>query len=204
MGSHLFRAVVSMRLHPGSAADFERTWSRIAAEVRSQPANRGQWLLADPDDPESYEIVSDWQDEASFRAFERSEAHREHRGHLAPFRKDIAMRTCTVRRQVPALARPDDGEVYVMVPAGSADAAELLRTYRDISGRLAGTPGLSFNALLRDADDPERYVVLSRWSGLAALRAFEGSGRHDATAPLRRHHDARATARTFEVVDSHE
>ncbi|MEV5238377.1 antibiotic biosynthesis monooxygenase [Streptomyces cinnamoneus] len=199
-----FRAVVSLRLRPGTAPEFEQTWSRIAADVRAQPANRGQWLVADSGDPERYEIVSDWQDEESFRAFERSEAHQGHRSLLAPFRKEVSMRTYAVRRTVAPRERPADAEVYVLVPASAERAEDVLGTYRGISAELAGTPGLAFNALLRDVADPRRYAVLSRWNGLEALRAFETDGRHDATAPLRRHRDEAAPARTFEVVDSHE
>ena len=68
----MIRATLQLRIRPGREADFERAWRRVAFEVRGVPGNLRQALLRDTADPGVYTITSDWADEASFRAFERS------------------------------------------------------------------------------------------------------------------------------------
>jgi heme-degrading monooxygenase HmoA len=47
-------------------------------------------------EPGVYDIVSDWRDEPSFRAYEGSERHRGHRARLHPYRSAGSMTTMTV------------------------------------------------------------------------------------------------------------
>ncbi|MEV1171459.1 antibiotic biosynthesis monooxygenase [Nonomuraea sp. NPDC049784] len=79
--------------------------------------------------------------------------------------------------------------IYAAAPSEEPDAVE--SAYHQISSALSGTPGLLGNELLRAADDPAAFVVMSEWESLAAFRRWEeGAGHRDTTAPLRRHQRA--------------
>jgi len=79
--------------------------------------------------------------------------------------------------------------VYAAAPSGEPAAVEA--AYHQISRDLAGTPGMLRNELLRAADDPGAFVVMSEWESLAAFRSWEeGAAHREATAPLRRYQQA--------------
>lgn len=83
-------------------------------------------------------------------------------------------------------------EVRVLLFAAESEADEgaVADAYHQISRRLAGTAGLRRNALLRQADAPRRYVVLSEWDSMDAFRRWETGAQHrEATAPLRPYQD---------------
>jgi heme oxygenase (mycobilin-producing) len=78
--------------------------------------------------------------------------------------------------------------VWYVVPGDDAGAVE--RAYDQISGDLAGTPGLLGNELLRRTDDPRRVMVMSEWESLAGFQKWEqGAGHRAATSPLRPYAD---------------
>jgi heme oxygenase (mycobilin-producing) len=85
--------LLRMQIKPGRERDFEHAWLSIGTAVTSQSSNIAQWLLRGADDDGAYYIVSDWTDEASFRDFERSPAHLEHRQQLHPYREAGSMQT---------------------------------------------------------------------------------------------------------------
>ena len=78
----------------------------------------------------------------------------------------------------------------VLLFATAPDRPEAVTgAYHEISRALAGTPGLLRNALLQDAGEPGRFVVLSEWSSLTEFRAWEeGTAHRRITAPLREYH----------------
>ncbi|MDQ0762622.1 antibiotic biosynthesis monooxygenase family protein [Streptomyces canus] len=92
-----FRVTLRMQVHPGRGADFERAWYDGASVITGRPANLGQWLSASAEEPDIYYIVSDWTDEDSFRTYEQSEEHLEHRSKLHPYRLSGSMTTMHVR-----------------------------------------------------------------------------------------------------------
>ncbi|MET0425255.1 MAG: antibiotic biosynthesis monooxygenase [Actinoplanes sp.] len=78
------------------------------------------------------------------------------------------------------------GEVRVLLFHAAADAAQIDRAYHEVSRRLAGTPGLCGNELLRSVHDATEFVVISTWTDLASFQKWEEGGEHrDDTAPLR-------------------
>jgi heme-degrading monooxygenase HmoA len=91
-----FRVFLTMEIHPGMEADFEKTWISVGEAITSHPANRGQWLLRSNDEAQTYHIISDWTDEPRFREFEHSAAHVVHREKLHPFRARGSMTTMSV------------------------------------------------------------------------------------------------------------
>lgn len=99
-----FRVLLRMRIHPGSGPAFERDWRDGAERISAQRANLGQWLARSTEEADVYYVVSDWTDEASFRAYERSDAHQEHLRTLRPHRADGSMSTMAVLAAVPGAA----------------------------------------------------------------------------------------------------
>ncbi|WP_320065185.1 antibiotic biosynthesis monooxygenase [Micromonospora sp. RTGN7] len=84
----------------------------------------------------------------------------------------------------------DPARVRVLIHAAAppTEPGAVEQAYHRISAELAGTPGLLGNELLRLADDPGRFVVMSEWASLAAFRSWEAGARHrGTTAPLRRY-----------------
>jgi heme-degrading monooxygenase HmoA len=71
--------------------------------------------------------------------------------------------------------------------------ADFERAWRAIAEEVRIVPGNLRQALTRDADDPDSFVVTSDWSSREAFGEFERSPAQDElTAPLR---ELRATAR---------
>ncbi len=102
--------------------------------------------------------------------------------------------TGTVRVLVHCRAPEDGGEDAVM------------SAYHAISERLAGTPGLLGNQLMRSVLAPGEFTVISEWAGMTEFLAWEqGPDHRDATAPLRPYQD-HSRGRSFgvyEVVGAH-
>ena len=102
-----FRVMLRAEIKAGMEQDFEQAWLSIGQGVTNHPANLGQWLYRSDSEDRVYYIVSDWTDEPSFREFERSEQHVEHRVKLHPYRSGGSMTVMTERfalagSQVPA------------------------------------------------------------------------------------------------------
>ena len=86
----------------------------------------------------------------------------------------------------------DDDELRVLVYQTTTDPAAVTDAYHAVSRRLAGVSGLLGNELLQSAGDPTGFVVVSRWSGMAAFQEWEqGADHRDATAALRPFQDRR-------------
>lgn len=93
----VFRVILDIDVVDGGADGFEQAWLGVAEVIGAQPANLGQWLLRDAEQPLRYLVVSDWTDEASFRRFEVSDPHTDNRRRLAPYRRGGSMTTMTIR-----------------------------------------------------------------------------------------------------------
>jgi heme-degrading monooxygenase HmoA len=93
---HIFRVMLRMTIHPGMEQDFEETWHKVGNAITGHPANIRQWLSRDDAEKNVYHIVSDWTDEPSFRRFEHTDEHLEHRTKLHPFRSGGSMTTMHV------------------------------------------------------------------------------------------------------------
>jgi heme-degrading monooxygenase HmoA len=64
--------------------------------------------------------------------------------------------------------------------------ADFEREWRAIAEQVRRAPGNLRQALVRDPDDPDRFVITSDWSTREAFGAFERSPEQDElTAPLR-------------------
>lgn len=100
----VFRVMLRMQIKPDVEADFERVWLEIGDSITSHPANLGQWLFRNVEEPAIYYIVSDWVDESRFREFEKSDRHVVHRQKLHPFRSGSSMAIMQTVAHLPSLA----------------------------------------------------------------------------------------------------
>ncbi|GGO97265.1 antibiotic biosynthesis monooxygenase family protein [Wenjunlia tyrosinilytica] len=95
------RIMLRVVIRPGAGPDFERAWTRLAAQIAENPANLGQSLARSRSETDVYYVTSDWVDAERFRAFERSARHVENRRRLAPYRVDSTMWTMRVVHALP-------------------------------------------------------------------------------------------------------
>nr|ADE22281.1 putative dehydrogenase [Streptomyces flavogriseus] len=96
-----------MEIQPGTQDAFEKTWWEVGSAIARQPANRGQTLSRTTEGDRSvYYVVTDWDDETSFRTFELSEEHVEHRRRLGKYRTHGEMTTTQTVYDIPPVPRP--------------------------------------------------------------------------------------------------
>jgi len=75
--------------------------------------------------------------------------------------------------------------VMVFANVEEKDAADFQKAYLAVSERVTGTPGHVRDELLRDADDPTRYILLSEWQSEEQFRAWENLPYHlEITDPM--------------------
>lgn len=85
------RVLLEIRIAPGREAEFEELWRGHAEHVRRLPDNHGQHLYRLTGTDGCYTVLTDWTDEPSFRAFERSDAQQAYLRRLWPMREGGAM-----------------------------------------------------------------------------------------------------------------
>jgi heme-degrading monooxygenase HmoA len=88
----MVRATLHLKVRPGCELEFQRAWQEVAAEVRRVPGSLRQALTRSERDPGMFTITSDWADEDSFRAFERSPAQDALTARLRELRESASMR----------------------------------------------------------------------------------------------------------------
>jgi heme-degrading monooxygenase HmoA len=78
--------------------------------------------------------------------------------------------------------------IYLREPEGQDGVIE--ETYRKITWVQGTTPGLLRTELLRDLDEPDRYLLLTQWSQESAFRDWQNGPDHkDNPSPLRPYQD---------------
>lgn len=78
---------------------------------------------------------------------------------------------------------------------------DIVAAYHEASRRMAGTPGLLGNQLMRQVGRPDSYVVVSRWESWESFEKWEAGAEHkDQTAPLREYRDTERE-RPFEIYE---
>lgn len=95
------RVILRMEVHPETAGDFEATWREIGETIAAEPANLGQTLVRDTEEDGVYYVLTDWESEPAFRAFELSERHVGNRRRLSPYRKSGSMHVTEVVADIP-------------------------------------------------------------------------------------------------------
>ena len=62
---------------PGKGEIFENAFKAVLTAMQSNPGHTGSHLFKDVENPQSYMILSDWNDKAAFDAFIQSDAFRK-------------------------------------------------------------------------------------------------------------------------------
>jgi ubiquinone/menaquinone biosynthesis C-methylase UbiE/heme-degrading monooxygenase HmoA len=105
----VFRVLLRMQVHPGMEEEFERVWLEADADLANEPASLHRWLLRSATEDSVYFIVSDWVDEAGFRAFEDSPTHLAHRTKLHPYRSSGSFTAMRVVHHVAGVGAAQGG-----------------------------------------------------------------------------------------------
>jgi heme-degrading monooxygenase HmoA len=82
----VFRAVLQMQIHPGLEVEFERVWLELDRHLAGDPGSLQRSLLRSATEDGVYFLVSDWVNEAAFRAFENGPVHLALGTRLHPYR----------------------------------------------------------------------------------------------------------------------
>src|SRR5262249_20063023 len=93
------RVLLRIQVEAGREGEFERLWCGHAAAVGELPGNLGQYLLDGVGEDRTYYVITDWVDEANFRAFERSDLQQDFLRRLRPMRADGSMSLLAPRYQ---------------------------------------------------------------------------------------------------------
>jgi heme-degrading monooxygenase HmoA len=98
------------------------------------------------------------------------------------------MTTMTVRVIVSSAVQPGQ--------EGAFEAA-----YREVAGKVAGTPGHLRDELLRAASSPANYLLLSEWESEEQFLAWEEAPVHrELTAPMRPYWAGHVERRIYHVA----
>ena len=89
----------------------------------------------------------------------------------------------------------------MLIYHATGDAGGVVDAYHQVSKEMAGVPGLLGNELLHGVHEPDRFIVLSRWTSLDAFTSWEQGREHKgSTEPLRQYRDP-SMARPFGVYE---
>src|SRR5829696_920405 len=92
----VFRVILEMDVAEDDAERFERTWMHAASSFCDVPGVVSQTLASEPNQPGKFTITSDWEDDASFRAFETSPEQDAATAELRRLRRSLFVRTQVV------------------------------------------------------------------------------------------------------------
>jgi heme-degrading monooxygenase HmoA len=85
----MVRAMLTMVVHPGCEAEFERIWRAAVLEPGDLPGSLGQALTYDPA-MRAYIITADWESRDALAAFEQSPQRRALSEALIPLRESAS------------------------------------------------------------------------------------------------------------------
>jgi heme oxygenase (mycobilin-producing) len=91
--------------------------------------------------------------------------------------------------------------VMVFASIRDGEQAAFESAYAQVTAAVRGTDGHIRDELLREADRPDRYVLLSEWESEAAFRAWEDAPVHrELTTPMRPYWAGRVERVIFDVA----
>lgn len=91
--------------------------------------------------------------------------------------------------------------VMVFARIDPAKRAEFEAAYAQATRQVKGTPGHIRDELLRAAEEPGAYVLLSEWETIEAFKAWEDAPIHmQTTTPMRPYWAGRVERKIFEVA----
>lgn len=198
MSEPVIRTVLRMRAREGMEAQFQRAWASAAAQISRVPGNLRQELSRDVDDARTFVITSEWVDRDAVDAFGRSKQREALTEGLRDLREDAARSTYELLTTVPATKPlPIRIDLTTRVAPGEEDAFE--RAYQIVASRLAGTPGLVREELLKE---PGSYVyhIFAEWeTEQDFVNWVEDPSHADQSGPLARWLSVEFARRVFEI-----
>ena len=89
--------------------------------------------------------------------------------------------------------------VFATIREGEGEAFE--KAYAEVTAKVKGTAGHIADELLREVDDPNRYILLSEWESKEAFLAWEDDPVHmQTTTPMRPHWAGRVERKIYDVA----
>ncbi|WP_322758976.1 antibiotic biosynthesis monooxygenase family protein [Frankia sp. Cr2] len=79
------RILVFASVAPHLAHEFEQAYVQVTAQMKGTPGLLGDELLRDPDGSGRYLLLSEWESEAQFRAWEDAPGHHELTSPMTPY-----------------------------------------------------------------------------------------------------------------------
>jgi heme-degrading monooxygenase HmoA len=198
MNQPTVRTTLRMRAKDGHEVEFESAWREAASGISRMPGNVRQELARDMDDPRTFLITSDWTDRAAVDAFGRSSVREALTSALRDLRDDAARSTYEVLAAVPAEPAPTVRiDLSTSVRPGEEEAFEL--AYRVVTSRLAGTPGLIREELLKEPGSCT-YHIFAEWASEQDFINWVDDPAHaETSAPLVRWLSVDFNRRLYEV-----
>ncbi|HEX4186664.1 MAG TPA: antibiotic biosynthesis monooxygenase family protein [Solirubrobacteraceae bacterium] len=91
--------------------------------------------------------------------------------------------------------------VFASIDPDNAEAFEA--AYLEVTSKVKGTDGHIADELLRAADDPSKYILLSEWESTDAFLGWEEEPIHkQTTTPMRPYWEGKVDRRLFEVAQT--
>jgi len=198
MSEPVIRTVLRMRARQGLEAEFESAWARAAAEISRVPGNVRQELSRDLDDSRTFVITSEWIDRAAVDAFGRSDQREALTAGLRDLREEAARSTYELLSTVPATKPlPIRIDLTTSISAGEEEAFE--HAYQIVASRLAGTPGLVREELLKEQGSLV-YHIFAEWeTEQDFINWVEDPSHADQSGPLARWLSVEFARRVFEI-----
>lgn len=198
MSEAAIRTVLRMRAREGMEAEFQTAWADAAVEISRVPGNVRQELSRDLDDARTFVITSEWIDRDAVDAFGRSAQREALTAGLRDLREDAARSTYELLSIVPA-TRPLPIRIDLTTRVGPGEEEAFEQAYRIVASRLAGTPGLVREELLKE---PGSFVyhIFAEWeSEQDFINWVEDPSHADQSGPLARWLSVEFARRVFEI-----
>jgi len=91
--------------------------------------------------------------------------------------------------------------VFATIDEGDAEAFE--KAYLEVTSKVKGTDGHIADELLRSADDPSQYILLSEWESTGAFLAWEDRPIHkQTTTPMRPYWEGHVERKLYSVAQT--
>jgi heme-degrading monooxygenase HmoA len=172
---------VTLHLRVADADRLVGVWRGVAAAIARQPGVRRQELLRDPADPRAFVVSADWESAEAFHRFQDGPDREAVTAPLHALRESGRLEVHELMGEEPLMAT----RVMVFARVAEGDAEQFEKAFAAVRARVTGTPGHIRDELLRDAEDPTRYILLSEWESEEQFRAWEDLPiHHEMTAPM--------------------
>ncbi|SBT42718.1 FAD-dependent monooxygenase [Micromonospora auratinigra] len=168
----MIRTMFRLRAHPGREADVVDAWRDVAGRIAELPGALRQALLHDALDPHALVLVTEWSDEAAWRAYQAGPVAGQLAQALGPLCPEPGDRR--VMRDV-----PPGSTVYVDVELTVPQSRweEFRRGYAEVLDRVARVPGYLREELLREPGS-DTHHIFAEWRSAAQFHQWIGNPAH--------------------------